>query len=109
MSKGDLHLIERMGHMTCLDKQTALWESGWWAISPETASLLVGGRIYFHKAQDKPSFFGGRIVESRVETEGSWPGRVLFKFIAGQEFKGVRAGRDGWSMEKKLVPSLIAP
>ena len=63
---GDIHLIERMGHMTCLDRATALWESGWWAVSPDTASKLVGGRIFFHKAQDKPSFFGGRITEFRV-------------------------------------------
>jgi hypothetical protein len=96
---GDIHFIERMDHMTCLDKSTALWESGWWAISSDTASKLVGGRIFFHKAQDKPSFFGGRIIE----TESNWPGRILFKFIAGQEFRGVRTGRDGWSMVKKIV------
>ena len=100
---GDIHFIERMGHMTCLDKAAALWESGWWAVSPDTASKLVGGRIFFHKAQHKPSFFGGRITEFRVETQGDWPGRILFKFVAGQEFKGVKAGRDGWSMEKKVV------
>ena len=44
-----------------------------------------------------------RITEFRVETQGDWPGRILFKFVAGQEFKGVKAGRDGWSMEKKVV------
>ena len=99
----DIHFIERMGHMTCLDKASALWESGWWAISAETAGKIVGGRIFFHKAQDKPSFFGGCITEFRVETQGNWPGRIIFKFIAGQQFKGVKAGRGGWSMEKKVV------
>ena len=44
-----------------------------------------------------------RITEFRVETQGDWPGRILFKFVAGQEFKGVKASRDGWSMEKKVV------
>jgi hypothetical protein len=92
-----------MGHMRCLDKASALWESGWWAIAPETAQKLVGGHIYFHKAQDKPSFFGGRITAARVETEGNWPGRIVFTFVTGLEFKGVRAGSSGWGMEKKLI------
>ena len=105
---GDIHLIERMAHMTCLDRASATWESGWWAVSTDTAAKLVGGRIFFHKAQDKPSFFGGRITKYRVETEGEWPGRIVFTFAAGQEFKAVKAGRDGWGMEKKVVfPSAL--
>ncbi len=100
---GDIHLIERMGHMQCLDKASGLWKSGWWAVAPDTAEKLVGGRIFFHKAQDKPSFFGGRIASYRVETEGQWPGRIVFTFVFGPEFRGVEAGRDGWGMEKKLV------
>lgn len=105
MPTSAVHLIERMGHMRCLDKATGLWESGWWAISPTTARQLVGGHIYFHKAQDRPSYFGGLITSSRVETDGEWSGRILFTFNTGAEFKGVRAGTGGWGMEKKLVLS----
>ena len=102
----DIHLIERMGHMRCLDKANAIWESGWWAVSHETASNLVGGRIFFHKAQAKPSFFGGRITSVRIETEGQWSGRAVFTFVTGYEFKGIRAGNQGWGMEKKIVASI---
>ena len=97
-----VHFIERMGHVRCLDKAQSLYESGWWAISEQTAQELVGGRLYLHKAQDKPSFFGGTIQSCRVETEGEWPGRVLFTFVADLAGKGVRAGKDGWGMERKI-------
>ncbi|MCA1924985.1 MAG: hypothetical protein LDL16_01740 [Thiobacillus sp.] len=89
--------------MKMLDKENHEWESGWWKISPDTAEQLVGGEIYFHKARAKPSFFGGLILSYRVETEGEWPGRILFRFRTGNEFKGVEAGMDGWGMEKKIV------
>lgn len=98
-----IHLIEHLGHMTMLNKEKAEWESGWWAVAPAKAEQLVGGHIYFHKQQASPSFFGGVILGFRVETEGEWPGRIVFKFRASQEFKGVKAGAGGWSMEKKIV------
>jgi len=100
---GDIHLIERIGNMKCIDKNIALWESGWWAVSTEKAEKLIGGRIFFHKAQDKPSFFGGKITKYRIETEGEWVGRILFSFTTGMEFKGVTTSREGWGMEKKFV------
>jgi hypothetical protein len=99
----NIHLIERLDHMTMLNKEKAEWESGWWAVTPSKAEELVGGHIYFHKQQAKPSFFGGLILGFRVETEGEWSGRIVFTFRAGQEFKGIRAGTGGWSMEKKIV------
>lgn len=97
-----VHLIERMGHVRCLDKSIQLYESGWWAMTEQAAQELVGGRLYLHKAQDKPSFFGGAIQSYRIETNGEWPGRILFTFVADQAGKHVRAGRDGWRMERKI-------
>lgn len=100
-----IHFIERQKAMVCIDKEKAEWESGKWAVSEETAQKLVGGDIYFHLAQDKPSYFGGKIVSFRVlpDTEEDCPGRIVFRFSAGMQFKDVRAGNDGWSMEKKIV------
>jgi hypothetical protein len=98
-----IHLIERLGNMKCLDKETSLWESGWWHVSTEIAQKLIGGNIFFHKAQDKPSYFGGTITKYRLETEGEWTGRILFSFAATMEFKGITTSRNGWGMEKKLV------
>ena len=102
-----VHFIERMGHVQCLDKSKQLYESGWWAVSEQTAQELIGGRLHLHKAQDKPSFFGGTILSYRVETEGDWPGRVLFTFIADLAGKGVRTGKDGWGMERKIQRSAV--
>jgi hypothetical protein len=100
---GDIHFIERIGNIKRIDKDSATWESGWWAVAPETADKLIGGCIFFHKAQVKPSFFGGTLTSYRVEANGEWSGRLLFTFIFSPEFRGVRTGRDGWGMEKKLV------
>lgn len=100
---GDIHFIERLRNMKRVDKDSGIWESGWWAVSPETASKLIGGRIFFHKSQDKPSFFGGKLTNFRIETEGELAGRIIFTFIFSPEFRGIRAGRDDWGMEKKVV------
>jgi hypothetical protein len=98
----EVHLIERMGHVRTVDRTTDRYESEWWAIPPATAAKLVGGRIYLHKAQDKPSFFGGTITGYRVETEGEWAGRVIFAFTRDAAGKGVLS-RGGWGNEKKYV------
>ena len=91
-----------MGHVRAVDPAAGIYESEWWAIAPETAERLVGGRIYLHKGQDKPSFFGGTITASRVETEGQWAGRIIFTFTRDAAGKGV-VSRGGWGNEKKFV------
>lgn len=98
-----IHLIEDLGNMKMLNKANSEWESGWWAVAPETAEKLIGGNIYFHKKQAEPSFFGGLILGYRIETTGEWAGRVIFQFKTGLEFKGIKAGSSGWGMEKKIV------
>lgn len=100
---GSIHLIEKMGHIKKLDSKSQRWESGWWALSEETADRLCGGHIYFHKSQGKPAFFGGVIENYRVETQGEWTGRIIFSFVAEAQAKGKAAGKEGWSMEKKIV------
>jgi len=97
-----IHFIENLGNMRMLNKEDSEWESGWWSITPETAHKLIGGHIYFHKKHAAPSFFGGVILNYRIETEGEWAERILFKFRTGLEFKNIKAGSSGWSMEKKI-------
>lgn len=98
-----IHLIERITNVKLLSKEKNEWASYCWAIPEETAKKLVGGEIYLHKAQDKPSHFGGRIFSYDVlgEEHGPDAGRIVFNFQAGLEYKNVKAGR-GWAMEKKL-------
>lgn len=96
-----IHLIERDDHFVQLGN--SVYESGFWKLTEEKAELLKDGMIYFHKAQDEPSFYGGRIIDYRIQQEGEFVDRIIFKFQYMAECRGFRAGRDGWSQEKKLV------
>ena len=99
-----IHLIERITNVKLLSKERNEWASYAWAITEDQASKLVGGDIYLHKAQDKPSQFGGKILSYFVlgDDVGVDAGRVVFVFQASQEHKGFKAGK-GWAMEKKFV------
>ena len=103
MSK--IHLIERVTNVKLLSKERNEWASYAWAVSEETAKKLVGGQIYLHQGQEKPSHFGGTIYSFDILTEvaGDDANRIVFNFKAGPEFKGVKAGKEGWGNEKKIV------
>jgi hypothetical protein len=99
-----IHLIEKQGRMKPVRAGSAEYESGYWVINPETANRLIGGEIYFHKAQAAPAYFGGVIQSWRIQPEGEFSGRVIFLFLPdGQRFRGTLAGREGWGREKKIV------
>ena len=101
-----LHVIETgkfPENLRCVDKENSEWESGFWAIVPDTAQRLVGGTIYLHSAQDKPSHFGGEILSFRIVSTGLHAGRAVFGFRATSDARDVRAGRDNWAQEKKFV------
>lgn len=99
-----IHLIEREGRLAPVQRGSQEYESALWAVAEETAQKLVGGEILFHKAQSEPAFFGGVIQSYRVQPDGEWQGRIIFKFIADPvRLRGTRAGREGWGMEKKIV------
>lgn len=104
-----IHLIERLNHMGPVARGSTIYESGWWAISAKTAERLKGGNIYFHKAQAKDSYFGGVILDYRIETEGEWVGRIIFKFQSDPACRGVSAGKGGWGMEKKILGAKDTP
>ena len=53
-----IHLIERQDRFERIEGN--VWESSFWALRPDKAERLVGGKIYFHEKQKGPSFFGGR-------------------------------------------------
>lgn len=103
MSK--IHLIERVTNVRLCDKEKNIWDSYAWVISPDKAEKLIGGEIYLHKAQDKPSHFGGIILSYRIlgSDAGSDAGRVVFNFKADLEYKDVKTDKQGWGMEKKVV------
>ncbi|WP_185230432.1 hypothetical protein [Teredinibacter franksiae] len=96
-------MIEKENLLTRDDKATQNWKSGFWAISHEVADQLIGGDIFLHKTQNKPSFFGGKITGYSLQDEGQWKGRIIFEFTATKEHKNVKTSKSGWSMEKKIV------
>jgi hypothetical protein len=98
-----IHFIERVRNQQRIDASQHEWESGYWKVSAESAETLVGGEIYFHTSQVKPSYFGGKIISYRVQSGGPDDGRVIFRFRAALEFKGVLTTREGWGNEKKIV------
>ena len=99
----EVHFIERVDILTPVDKPNNEWESGNWAISEDTAKKLVGGHIYPHRNQDKPSHFGGEILSYRFLVDGEHAGRIIFRFRADIACKGVKTGPDGWGYEKKIL------
>ena len=100
-----IHLVERITNVKLLSKEQNKWTSYSWMISEETAQKLVGGEIYLHKAQNAPSHFGGKILSYELldDQHGADAGRVVFNFQAGLEYKNIKAGKDAWGMEKKIV------
>lgn len=100
-----IHLIERVTNVKLLSKERNEWASYSWAIAENTAKELVGGDIYLHKAQDKPSHFGGKILSYNVlgDEHGKDAGRIVFNFQATLDHKDVRTGKEGWGMEKKII------
>ena len=98
-----IHLIEKLNLIHPVAEGSKEYESGFWAIPPHTAQLLVGGDIYFHKKQRERSFFGGKILAFRLAPDGEYTGRIIFSFAPDQEHRNVSAGHGGWSAEKKIV------
>lgn len=100
-----IHLIQKETDPKLLPhpvKGSEFWVSGYWTLSEKTAQGLIGGMIYFHKAQVKPSFLGGEIVEYRVEESGEWKGKIVFRFRQDASARGVKTGKEGWAMVMKI-------
>ena len=97
-----VHFIERVTNIKMLSKEDNLWESHAWVLTKDNADKLVGAEIYFHKAQDKPSHFGGVIQSYRFIESGPDEGRVAITFKADMKYKNVKTDKKGWSMEKKF-------
>lgn len=102
-----IHVIQRndpnLPRPTPLGRASLTYRSGNWFLAEERARGLVGGRIYFHRSQAAPSFFGGAITAVERLSDGPDAGRIVFTFLADQACKNMRTPRDGWSQEMKIV------
>lgn len=97
----NIHLIEKLNNFVKL--QDNLWESGWWSLDEVKAKKLVGGEIYFHKQQQEPSFYGGTIIGYRIEQDGQYQGKIVFKLQHSEGCRNVKTDKNGWSRRMKLV------
>lgn len=97
-----IHCIERSDNVRKTDRDKNEWESGFWALSEETAQKLVGGTIYLHKGKQQASHFGGEILSYRVEQSGPSAGCIVFTLRAALDGKGVKTDRKGWAKDQKI-------
>lgn len=97
-----IHFVERLENVHVVDKAANEWESGYWVVAEDTASRLIGGQIFLHRGQDKPSHFGGDILSYRVHRGDELEGRLIFRFRFNPKCKGVTTSREGWGNEKKV-------
>lgn len=97
-----IHLIEKLELIRRIEATAGEYESGFWKVGHRTAGELVGRDIYFHKKRVGPSFFGGRILSFRIQPDGKYADRVIFRFHAMPSHQGLTTGSDGWGMEKRI-------
>ena len=101
-----VHLIERLNNVRKLPGSHGFWESGYWAIVPETAERLVGGNLYLHSHQNEPSHFGGEIISYSIfqdENDLNKNGRIVFCIKPTPEHKNFLTSQAGWGNEKKFI------
>jgi hypothetical protein len=106
MSLPSVHLIERLNNVRKLPGDQGFWESGYWAIAPETAERLVGGNLYLHSHQNKSSHFGGEIISYSIfqgENNSERNGRIVFLIKPTPEHKNFLTNKAGWGNEKKFI------
>ena len=98
-----VHFVERTDNVRKLDKSKNEWESGYWALSEDTAQKLVGSVLYLHRTKQQSSHFGGDILAYRVEQSGPHAGRIVFTVRANSDYKNVKTDGRGWSKDSKVL------
>ncbi len=103
LPKPRIHFIENLNNFRQLPNSQD-WESGfWWRIGKATADALRGGHLYLHASQKTPSHQGGVILDYRIEHEGMYQGRYVFRFRPSSQHRGVLAEAGLWSYRYKQV------
>ncbi|MCK9362574.1 MAG: hypothetical protein M0P74_03080 [Syntrophales bacterium] len=97
----NIHLVEPLNHFVKLNDN--VWESGSWGVADDQAKKLVGGKIYFHKKRQDPSFYGGTILGYRIQPDGEYQGKIVFQLQHSQSCRNVRTGKSGWSKGIKIM------
>lgn len=98
-----IHLIEKdhKNRLTLISDK--IWESGLWILPESTAKKLLERSLFLHEKPKSPAFFGGIILNYRIQAEGRMKGRIAFTFRFDATHRGVVAESGGWSKEMKVV------
>jgi hypothetical protein len=97
----NIHIVEHVNNFVKIDDN--VWESGWWNVDEKNAEKLVGCEIYFHKKREEPSFYGGTVLGYRIEEDGPYVGKVVFKLQYKHACRNVRTDKSGWNKEVKII------
>ena len=97
----NIHVIEPLNKFVKLPDDK--WESGGWSVDESKAQKLIGGVIYFHKKRFEPSFFGGSILDFRVDESTEDQRKVIFTFQYKADCRNVNTDRRGWSKRVKII------
>lgn len=99
----NIHVIEPLNKFVKLPDDK--WESGGWCLDESKARKLVGGVIFFHKKRFEPSFFGGSIIDYRVDQDSQYQGKIVFTFQYKACCRNVNTDKRGWSKRVKIISS----
>jgi hypothetical protein len=98
-----IHLIEKDHKNRLTMVAEKLWETGLWNIPEAMAKKLLEGSLLLHEKPKSPSFFGGIIVNYRIQTEGRMKGMITFTFEYDAGHRGVLPEAGGWSKDMKII------
>jgi len=98
-----IHLIEKDHKNRLTMVADKIWESGCWDIPESMAKKLLEGSILLHEKPKAASFFGGIILNYRVQREGKFEGMIIFTFEYDSSHRGVMADAGGWGKDMKIV------
>lgn len=97
----NIHIVEAKNNFVKLSNDE--YESGCLQLDEVKAKKLVGGDIFFHKTRGEPSFYGGKILDYRVDDSNSHRGMIIFKLKYCGSSRNVRTEKTGWSKAIKIT------
>ena len=99
-----LHVVEKNEineNLTCLDKDSNLWETKYWVIGKTTREQLPTGKVFVHRGQKIASHIGGTIQRIYHPDEAEKK-RFAIVFCAEENCKNIMAAPKGWGNEKQI-------
>ena len=100
-----IHVVEKGkngANLRCKNRSRQEWETGYWVVGDATAKSLIGGMVYVHDGQNRPSHIGGKIIDIFHEA-GTAKNRRVIRFRKLPSCENIIATKEGWGNERKIV------